>query len=134
MNHQNKSIDLPLLPKIPKEQLEDLIQSYMVYANRVKYIYYFILGLFAIILIYNLAFAGKSYSISEYNTIRDTMVGVVLVFLLVFMVYGGYVIAQFLKLKKKVNKAAEKNKLDKKTLRKEFHLLVKATIGGPGLR
>ncbi|QLG46002.1 hypothetical protein [Costertonia aggregata] len=128
------NITFGLLAKLPKSELQLLVKEYIAYSGKVKYVYYFIFGFFAIVMTYNLVFAGRSFPIHDYKNIQNTMVGVVGIFLLIFLGVAGYVLAKLIRLKKRINSIAEKCRLNKKALRSEFHLFVKTTIGGTGIK
>jgi uncharacterized membrane protein len=134
---EEKTIENPTWPlssKIAKNEFTILVESYVAYAAKMKYVRYLIFGVVAVILIYNLFVAGKRFPIEELNRIQTGFAVVMGLFVIALLVLAGIMISLLRKLKKDLNTTAEKYKLDKKGFRKEFHKLVKSTIGGPGLR
>lgn len=124
----------PVLKQLPKNELTSLVEGYVNYTSKIKYIYYFIGGFMVLLVGYNLFFGGKSYPYAEAKSIENTFAGIIVVFLVVFIVVAGLVISKLIKLKKAVKQSAVKHRLDKETVLKEFDTFVKTTIGGTGLR
>lgn len=124
----------PLLAKIPKEELTSLVEGYIAYSSKFKYIYFSMLGFPVIVVGYNLFFGGRRYPYSEAKSIENTFAIILCIYLLGFLVHAGLVISKLIQLKKSVNQTADKHRLDKKAVRKEFDSFVKMTIGGKGLR
>ncbi|KPM32535.1 Hypothetical protein I595_953 [Croceitalea dokdonensis DOKDO 023] len=124
----------PLLSKIPKKQLTQLVEGYGAYAANFKYIYFSMLGFPAIVLGYNLFFGGKSYPYSEARNIENTFAIILCIYLVCFLVLAGLIVAKMLKVKKALRHTAMQHRLNKKAVVKEFHNFVKASIGGPGLK
>lgn len=77
---QESTTELPLLSKLPRHELETLVNSYIAYGAKYKYVYFLMLGFVAIIVIYNIGFGGRSFSVEDAQNIENGLIGVVLVF------------------------------------------------------
>ncbi len=119
-----------LLSKLSEEERKSLFDLYATYSKsfaRVKYVAFAILGL---VLVYNLFFAGNRYTISEYNTIRNTFALTAAGILIVLIIISILVFKTQATVKKELKGLASKYSIAYKPLKKEFNAFIKSQAGG----
>lgn len=124
----------PLLMKVPQKEITALVEGYLQYADKMKYLRYIIFGVVTVIACYNFFVAGKRFSIGELKMIQMGLAGILGLFVLALLFLGITLFTSLRKLNSALNHSADKYKVAKKPFRNEFHQLVKTTLGGPGLR
>lgn len=134
MEDQQNTENASLLRKVPEQEMKPLIEGYLNYVQKFKYLRYIVLGVMAVIVGYNLFVAGKRFPLEELNTIKIAIASLMGVFVLLLIGLGWVLFKTLRKLKGELNTTAHKHGIDEKPLRKEFHIFVKANLGGPGLR
>lgn len=78
------------LRDIPKKEVKVLVEAYVRFAAKLKYLRYLIFGVLAIVVGYNFFVAGKSFTITELDTILNifsAMMGFIVLGLVVLVVY-----------------------------------------------
>ncbi|ADY29923.1 hypothetical protein [Cellulophaga lytica] len=118
------------LQRIPETKLNVVLEEYLKFMSSTKYIRYVLLLFGALVLLYNVFIAGKSYSYSDYNTIKTSVILICCIFIIVLLVFAGVYFTKQLKVKGKLKEIAEYNNLDFKKVRKEFNIYVKEALGG----
>ncbi|MFS4416599.1 hypothetical protein [Maribacter sp. 2307ULW6-5] len=134
LEHDRQNNPWPLLERLSKNEITDLVQAYLQYASSMKHIYWSMLVFMVLVLGYNLFLGGNGHGYAEAREIQNTFATVLIIFLLGFLVVAANIIGQSITVRKEVGKTAAKHHLDKEAVRKEFHGFVKATLGGPGLK
>lgn len=133
MEQEQQEIELKLLSAITKEDIDPVIDHYESYLKLYKKVRIPVFLMIATFAIYNLFFAGKSYSREDYDLIMNIVgiVGVIIVIsLIVFIVL---LLKRTGIMKKKIRELALKYNQPYKQLKKEINLAFKATMGGPGI-
>lgn len=133
-NKSTEHSEFTLLQKIPKNEMTALLEKYLEYAAKYKYLRYIIFGVVAVIAGYNFFVVGKRFPLDELNTIKTVMASIMGVFVIALLVLAVMLYKTLRTVKKALNESANRYGIDKKLLKKEFHLFVKASLGGPGLR
>lgn len=118
------------LQRIPEVELKDVLEDYITLMASTKYIRLIFLGFGALVLLYNIFIAGKTYSYSDYNDIKTGILIVCSIFIAVLLTFAFVYYAKQLKVKGSLKEVAEHNKLDFKKVRKEFNIYVKDMLGG----
>ncbi len=67
---KSNDTNLELLGKVPDSRMKPLIEGYLAYVEKYKYVRYIMLGMCAVIIGYNLFVAGKRFPIGQLNTIK----------------------------------------------------------------
>ncbi len=123
-----------VLKKVPEHEMKILVAGYLNYIQKFKYLRYIIVGIGVVIIGYNLMVGGERFPLEELNKLKNTIALLMGVFVLLLLVLGWVLFKTLRSLKQQLNTAADKYGIDKKMLRKEFHVFVKTQVGGPGLR
>ncbi|MEP0214256.1 MAG: hypothetical protein ABJD66_13620 [Cellulophaga sp.] len=118
------------LQKISETKLKEVLDEYLNFMSSAKYLRYVLLLFGALVLLYNVFIAGKSYSYSDYNTIKTVVILICCIFITALLVFAGIYFTKQVKVKGILKEIAEYHNLDFKKVRKEFNLYVKDTLGG----
>lgn len=127
-------MNLELLKRVPEKEMTVLVNGYLGYVTKYKYLRYIIIAVVVVIVGYNFFVSGKRFPIDELQRIQIVIASIMGVVIITLLVLAFILFKTLRKLKKELNTAADKHDIEKKALRKEFHAFIKATIGGPGLR
>jgi hypothetical protein len=122
------------LRDIPQKEVKVLVEAYVRFAAKLKYLRYLIFGVLAIFVGYNFFVAGKSFTMAELDTILNIFSAMMGFIVLGLVVLSVIMFREFIALKKGLTLLAQKHKLNPKRITEEFHNFVKSTIGGPGLK
>ncbi len=132
---KNKQIELKLVTELKdkEKELKHVFDTYVNYNKIFIWIRIAIFAVVAVIGVYNIFFAGKRYSISEYNTIKYTMAAALGIIACVLI---GVAIVAFRKqyeIRALVKTLASSKKMNYKDLKKEINIVLKSSFGGPGI-
>ena len=130
---QQQVVELQFIPHIKEEEFEVFLKDYVHYLK--GYWWVRIPGFLMIIVIagYNFIFAGKSYSVAESNSIKNTMVGILGIIIISLLIAGVIMFNRQRALKRKVKDMAQKYDFPQKELKKEINLVLKSFYGGGGI-
>ncbi|MBQ0733788.1 hypothetical protein [Aquimarina celericrescens] len=127
-NQENQYL---LLKNIPESKLKAILDLYGDYQKIYLYVRFVIFGVLGTVLIYNLGFAGNNYSISDFNTIKTTMVIIMMCFVGLLIVIGIKAYKKQKIVKTALKKASIEHNIEFKPLKKEFNRLVRTSFKGP---
>lgn len=119
--------------KNQEQEFNDIFDSYGVLLRIFAWTRIVIVGTIVLIGIYNLFIAGKRYSLSEYNLIKNIMVTIFGVILLVLLIILVLVFKRLGSIRGRVKKIATDSGYAYKDLKKEINLIIKSNLGSPGI-
>lgn len=132
MNNQNNE-QFKYLSKLNEEQLKPVMDEFMVYSKKSSraflpfYVFIIVIG------VYNIFFAGNSYSISDYNLIKTVFASICGVLAVILVVFAIIMFKHQKDVFKQLKILSEKLNIPYKPLKKEFRIFIKSTFGGLGI-
>ena len=133
MINQQQTLNLKFIPNVNIEEFEDVLLEYKQYLKGNLWVRIPALLLFLTIVGYNIVIVGKSYTISDYNNIQNTM-GIILGFIVIVLIIAAIMmIKRQLSLGKKVKKIAQEHSFPHKEFKKEVNFVLKSFVGGRGI-
>ena len=127
-NHEFKCIK-----RLKKEELKTILDDYQKYTSQYTWAKIPILIMVVVFTIYNFFYAGKRYSISDYNTIKSTMIAIISIVVISLIVAVVILFKSQGQLRSKIKVLAKNNNIPYKELKKELNIAVKSYFGGPGI-
>ena len=122
--------EYPHLSRIPKATMEAVLLAYEKFFRTYKYVRYILLIAMIAVFIYNFGFAGKRYSISEYNMIRTVFVVVLLSCVAGLLLLLVLIIGKMKPVKNILKEESKKQGTAYRVMKKEFNAFVKKYYRG----
>ncbi len=132
---EEKQIDLKLIPQLKdrENELKDIFENYTHCAKMFVWLRISMFAVVAVIIIYNVFFAGKSYTPSDYNTIINTIAIIMSIIIFILLLIMALLFKKQYDIRKLVKKLAISKNMIYKDLKKEINLVLKSTFGGYGI-